>query len=69
MFHSDDVRVAPDVAHSGEETRFIAIGKTHAGRALFVAFTLRNGWLRPISARYMHEKEVRKYEKITATHH
>lgn len=36
---------------------------------MFVAFTLRNGWIRPISARYMHEKEAKKYEEITATYH
>lgn len=41
-------RVAPDPAHSLAEQRFIAIGRTPAGR--------------PISARHMHEREVLRYE-------
>jgi len=57
----------PDPRHSSGETRFIAIGKTEQGRGVFIAFTLRkngNGVLiRPISARYMHKKEIEHYEK------
>jgi hypothetical protein len=49
------------------ESRFIAVGRTPEGRFAFVAFTprVREGQLlvRPISARYMHEKEVARYEK------
>lgn len=59
--------VAPDPAHSATEDRLIAIGRTAEGRALFVAFTLRESGrqrlIRPISARYMHRKEVEAYEK------
>ncbi|MDQ2861086.1 MAG: BrnT family toxin [Pseudomonadota bacterium] len=61
-----DPRVAPDVKHSGDETRFIAIDANSAGRPLFVAFTFR--WvegvrlIRPVSARYMHAKEIDRYE-------
>jgi len=51
---------------STDETRMRAIGKTAAGRHIFMAFTLRKiagqTWLRPISARYMHQKEVDHYE-------
>ena len=36
-----DVRVAPDLAHSAEEDRTIAVGRTAAGKAIFVAFTFR----------------------------
>jgi uncharacterized protein len=47
--------------------RLRAIGKTAEGRAIFVVFTLRRRgddiFIRPISARYMHEKEVRNYEE------
>jgi uncharacterized DUF497 family protein len=53
-----------------EEPRFIAIGKTGLGRFAFVAFTprLRGSMrlLRPITARYMHRKEIKKYEKESA---
>ncbi len=57
-----------DPSHSIYEQRLRAIGKTAAGRSVLVAFTLRsiNGesLIRPISARYMHEKEARHYERI-----
>lgn len=59
----NDPGIAPDVDHSQEETRFFAIGKTREGRSVFVVFTIRGDELRPISARYMHEKEVARYEK------
>lgn len=49
------------------ETRSRAIGVTAEGRHLYVVFTVRErgdglAAVRPISARYMHEKEVRRYE-------
>ena len=56
------MKIAPDPAHSGREERFVAIGRTSAGRAAFVVFTMRDGFIRPISARYMHAKEVRRHE-------
>jgi len=51
------------------EGRYIAVGKVKTGRPAFVAFTLRVAedgslLLRPVSARYMHEKESRKHEEI-----
>jgi hypothetical protein len=49
-----------------EEARMRAIGKSAAGRYVFVVFMLREiddqTKLRPISARYMHEKEIAHYE-------
>jgi len=49
------------------EQRARAIGKTAAGRYVFLVFTPReiNGQtlLRPISARYMHQKEIDHYER------
>ncbi len=60
-------RIAPDVNHSMLEDRFIAVGRGASGRALFVAFTFRHKggsrFIRPISARYMHRKEIEAYEK------
>lgn len=59
--------VLPDRTGSTTEVRFNAVGRTQAGRHLFVVFTLRqraNGTLiRPISARYMHAREVQHYER------
>lgn len=34
-------RVAPDPKHSADEDRLIAVGRTNAGRPVFVAFTIR----------------------------
>ena len=60
-------RVAPDPKHSADEDRLIAVGKTSAGRPLFVAFTIRTKegrrLIRAVTARYMHETEIAAYEK------
>ncbi len=55
-------RVAPDRKHSDAEARFLAIGRTREGRAAFVVFTMRGNLIRPLSARYMHAKEVANYD-------
>ena len=45
-----------------DEPRMRAIGKTNAGRHVFLVFMLRKSGaklkLRPISARFMHQKEI-----------
>jgi hypothetical protein len=57
----------PDAAHSQRGNRFRAIGRTEKGRGVFIVFTLRRKGeellIRPISARYMHKKEIETYEK------
>jgi uncharacterized protein len=64
------IAVVPDPAHSRSEERFKAIGTTADGRYLFVVFTLRSrdgeALIRPITARYMHRKEVDYYEETAA---
>ena len=64
------VAVFPDPAHSTEEKRFKAIGRTCDGRGVLIVFTLRTkgnaAFLRPLSARYMHPKEVIYHEKAIA---
>ncbi|HTG58533.1 MAG TPA: BrnT family toxin [Terriglobia bacterium] len=61
------IMILPDEAHSVAETRFKAIGRTAGGRHVFLVFTIREQkgkrYIRPISARYMHRKEIRHYEK------
>lgn len=63
----ESVAILPDDAHSQKEQRFRVVGWTNENRAIFVVFTLRyqgsEALIRPISARYMHEKEIRSYEK------
>jgi uncharacterized DUF497 family protein len=63
--------IVPDLKNSRAEPRFLAIGRTEAGRYAFVVFTPRGTLasgilLRPISARYMHKKEIKKYEQEIA---
>ncbi len=64
------IAVFPDPTHSRQEERFKAIGKGDDGRSIFVVFTLRTRkgqtFIRPISARYMHKKEIDHYEKEAA---
>ena len=59
-----------DVEHSLREERLKAIGKSSKGRYIFLVFTIRerNGdrFIRPISARYMHAREARRYEQERA---
>ncbi len=49
------------------ETRFRAIGRMDEGRHVFLVFTFRtrgdDTLVRPISARYMHQKEIELYEE------
>lgn len=62
--------VHPDLDHSDAEERFKAIGQTEAGRYVFVVFSIRTRgdvqMIRPISARYMHRKEIDYYEAEAA---
>ena len=64
-------RIAPDPKHSVDEDRLIAVGKIDTGRPIFVAYTIRikhrQRLIRPVTARYMHVKEVAAYEKESAT--
>lgn len=63
---SGPMSMFPDTMHSHDETRYLAIARAPSGRHMLVAFTLRRGaggrLIRPISARYMGNKEVQHYE-------
>ena len=56
-----------NLRHNSLEKRLYAIGLTHEGRYAYVVFTFRQKGayrlIRPISARYMHKKEIAYYEK------
>jgi uncharacterized DUF497 family protein len=64
---SSPLLIVPDAAHSKAETRIRALGSTSDGRMIFLVFTVRRKaglrLIRPISARYVHAKEVAAYEK------
>ncbi|MGC9959204.1 BrnT family toxin [Roseiarcus sp.] len=62
------VVILPDKENPAGERRLKAIGTTPLGRHAFIVFTWRaegagSALLRPISARFMHRKEVETYEK------
>jgi uncharacterized DUF497 family protein len=64
------IAVVPDPRHSHSEERLKAIGAADEDRHVLIVFTLgsRHGetFIRPISARYMHRKEVAYYEEAVA---
>jgi uncharacterized DUF497 family protein len=66
LFSQQNVDITPDYKHSEHETRYIAKGVSPTGKYMFVAFTLRQKdgdvLIRPISVRYMNDREVNKYE-------
>lgn len=66
LFHTSPP-VTEDKRHSEKEQRFVTAGLTKGGRWILVVFTIREKagqkFVRPISARYMHDKEVKRYEK------
>ena len=57
--------VYPDRKHSESEERYLAVGRNSTGRYIAVVFTYRKRdgatIIRPISARYMHKKEISRY--------
>jgi uncharacterized DUF497 family protein len=59
-----------DIDHSHSEVRVRAVGRARTGRHIFVVFTIRTQLgrrlIRPVSARYMHRKEVRRYEETSS---
>jgi uncharacterized DUF497 family protein len=64
---SRPIVVLPDEKHSKSEERLRAIGRDEDGRHIFIVFTVRSrgreSVIRPISAPYMHAKEIAHYEK------
>ena len=65
VFFNHPLLLLEDSRHSGQESRFHALGKTHGGRTLHIAFTLRadDTLIRVVSARDMHRKERAVYDQ------
>jgi uncharacterized protein len=55
-----------DIKHSQQEPRYYVLGKTDAGRRLFIVFTVRGTKIRVISARPMNRKERQLYDEADA---
>ena len=62
LFFNRPLIIKHDEEHSDTEIRYYAPGKTDAGLYIFVAFTMRDNLIRPISFREMTRKEKRIYE-------
>ena len=62
VFWDDDKKIHIDHKHSETEERHILLGRTFAGRILFIVFTLRNSKVRVISARDLNKKELVLYK-------
>ena len=69
VFFNHPLLVLEDLAHSRNEPRLHALGKTMDGRFLHVTFTLRESGrlIRVISARSMHRKERLVYGQTAKT--
>ena len=65
VFLNEPLLVTADTRHSEHEARLHALGRTDAGRALHVTFTLcrDDTLIRVISARAMHRKERFRYDQ------
>jgi uncharacterized DUF497 family protein len=61
VFFQQPLVLASDVAHSGTEARFYALGQTPLGRYLFVVFTMRGALIRVVSARDQSRREREVY--------
>jgi hypothetical protein len=63
VFFHEPLVVRGDPRHSNREKRYYALGRTSAGRRLFVVFTVRRKLIRVISARDMNRNETETYER------
>lgn len=61
VFFNEPLVVRSDQRHSKSEKRYYALGRTDAGRHLFVAFTIRGRLVRVISVRDMNRRERSAY--------
>ena len=61
IFFNRPLLIQDDILHSELEERYYALGKTDINRFLFVVFTIRNNFIRIISARDMNKKEREVY--------
>ena len=55
----------PDRIDQYGEQRYKAIAQSNPNRILYVAFSIRNGQIRPISCRPASQKERERYAQIT----
>jgi uncharacterized DUF497 family protein len=63
--HADDVEEVfygrPTVRRNGDV--YVAVGKSAGGRWLLIVFELRDGRIRPFSARELSDREKRRFRR------
>ena len=62
IFFNNQLYVIYDKKHSRTEPRYKAFGMTNQRKALTVSFTVREKFIRIISARLMNRRERKAYE-------
>lgn len=66
IFFNEPILIIGDKKHSTDkEKRYAALGITNYGRELTAIFTIRNNFIRIISARHMSSKERKIYYEET----
>ena len=67
VFFNAPLLLLEDAAHSRQDRRLHALGKTDGGRGLHISFTLRQSGtlIRVISARDLHRKERTIYDQAS----
>ncbi|MEO8587176.1 MAG: BrnT family toxin [Acidobacteriota bacterium] len=66
VFFNEPLVVRTDPVPAGGERRFVALGRSDAGRLLFLSFAVRRSLIRIISARDMTRRESNTYEHTKA---
>jgi len=64
VFFNSPLISGADEKHSKQEHRHYAMGITDTKRKLFIAFTVREGLIRVISARDMSKNERKVFDKL-----
>ncbi len=63
IFFNQPLIIGDDEKHSQLEIRYYSLGQTDSGRLLFIVSTIRDDFIRVISARDMSKKEKEVYLK------
>ena len=63
VFFNLPLLLQADAAHSQTELRYYVLGRTNAGRYLFIVFTVRKDKIRVVSARDMSHRERAVYDE------
>ncbi len=63
VFFNKPLIVGDDIKHSAPERRYFVLGRSNAGRMLYLVITIRKDKVRVISARDQSRKERQVYEQ------